>query len=487
MAQRILFDGQSLKAVPMESLPPESWVTTGGAPEATGAEKLGATVATLFRAIDVRANGLAGLPWEITPVADGAEALWSSTDEDPPPQLEFIANLPQLLWQTEASWCFHSQAFWHKERNQVRVLNTRWLDPDAVSPIWDASGLTGFERRLGSGQKQTLAPDDVVYLWRQGLRETAPAAPPVQAAAQAAGVLHATDLFASQYFARGAIKATLLTVDGSPSQAEMAKLESWWKRFFSGIGSAWQTAAVRAGIVPVVVGDGLDGLSSTTLTADKQQEILIALGVPASLVMANAANFATSQQDEKNLYNLTLIPDALLIQRQVNRQLLAPMGLRLTFKPQELSAFQDDENTRAAAFKLYTDAGLPLSVAAEMLGLYLPTGVSYADLDAMKPPPPFGAPAQPFGAPAPVNLTPLAPATPAAPTAPPTDAAAIEAAQFKRWLKKRPGRDASKFEHVHLTAEEMAQIITEVAEAQGSDTPDRFRADAGSVRWEGYP
>jgi phage portal protein BeeE len=206
-----------------------------------------------------------------------------------------------------------------------------------------------------------------------------------QAAAQAAGACAAADQFVTQFFARGAIKATLLTVDGNPSPDEMKKLETWWKRFFSGIGSAWSTAAVRAGVTPVTVGEGLESLNTSTLTDDKQKEILVALGVPASLVMANAANYATAQQDEQNFYNLTIIPDARLIQRQINRQLLAPMGLRMTFKPQELACFQEDENTRSAAFKNYTDAGIRLSVAAEILGLYLPNGMEYADLDPDEP------------------------------------------------------------------------------------------------------
>jgi len=277
-----------------------------------------------------------------------------------------------------------------------------------------------------------------------------------------------SDVFASQFFARGAIKATLLTVDGNPNQTELKKLETWWRRFFSGVSGAWETAAIRAGIQAIPVGEGLDSLSSETLTNSKREDIATAMGVPHSLVLSNAANYATAKTDEQGFYSRCVIPDALLIQRQLNRQIFEPMGLRFKFDPQELPCFQADENERAVALKSYVDAGMKLSIAAEMLGLYLPAGVEYADLD----PDPELEPAPP-------------PAT--APPPPTDDAAAVEAAQFKRWLKKKPGRDASKFEHHHLTAEDMRQIIAETSGAQGSDTPDPFRADADGRTWEGYP
>jgi|GEM_PF-1291138 len=487
MAQ-LIFDGQTLKSVPLESLPESAW-TTHGDTDDTDLEKTAASVAFLNRAIEIRANSLVGMPWEITPVADDAEAVWTSEDEDAPPQLSFLSNLPMLLWQTEASWCLKSQAFWHRERNRARTLNVRWLDPNSMTPQWDATaGLVSFERALANGQKKTFTPDDIVYIWRQGLRETTPAIPPAQAAAQAAGVLYNADAFAAGFFARGAIKATLLTVDGNPSAAEMQKLEAWWKRFFSGIAGAWQTAAVRMGVTPVTIGEGLESLTNETLTNAKREDIATAIGVPPSMVMANAANYATAQQDEKNYYNLTIIPDSRLIQRQINRQLLAPMGLRLTFKPQELPCFQEDENTRSVAFKNYVDAGISLAVAAEMLGLYLPGGMQYADLEPDDP-----EPVAPV-----VVMAPQAPAPAVEPDAG-DEAAAIEAGQFKRWLKKKPGRDASKFQHTYLTAEDTAQIIAEANKARIRATRDHAAAIEAALKkraalekqatvniWEGF-
>ena len=115
------------------------------------------------------------------------------------------------------------------------------------------------------------------------------------------------------------------------------------------------------------------------------------------------------------------------------------------------------------------DAGIKVSVAAEMLGMYLPNGMEYADLDPDEPEP--AAPVVVMAQPGPED----------------DEAASIEAGQFKRWLRKRPGRDISGFKAVHLTAETMRQLAAEVnqgkSEAQGSETPAPFPV-AG---WGDYP
>jgi hypothetical protein len=257
----------------------------------------------------------------------------------------------------------------------------------------------------------------------------------------------------------------------------MQKLESWWKRFFSGNTNSWQTAAVRAGVTAVPVGEWLESLSTAELTEARRQDSATAMGCPTSLVMANAANFATAQQDERNFYNLTIIPDAMLLQRQLNRQLFAPLGLRFKFKPQEHPAFQADENERSAAFKNYVDAGLTLGVAAEMLGLYLPEGVSYDDLDEMKPEPP----------PPPVMVQPgQQPGAPSTNGNRAAEEAEAEEKAFRRWLKKKPGRDVADFRADHLTPARLQAIAAEVG-APGSETLASFRPGLTVADWGDYP
>jgi SPP1 gp7 family putative phage head morphogenesis protein len=274
------------------------------------------------------------------------------------------------------------------------------------------------------------------------LHETIPGRPPAQAALSSAGVLYNIDQFASNFFERGAIKATLLTIDGNPLPAEMERLEAWWKRFFSGSKSAWETAAVRAGVTPVVVGEGMENLATADLSEERRQDIATALGVPHSIVMSNAANYATANQDAISFYDMTIIPALTFLAEIVNESLLAPAGYRLELRPEEMSIYQADEERRSNSMLNYVQAGLKPSLAAEILGVSLPYGVEYKDLDPAPPPAPAPAPA-PEPSPAPE----------------PDMAKSAEIARFRRWAKKRHNPDPNQFASDILTPVDKAALL----------------------------
>jgi hypothetical protein len=54
----------------------------------------------------------------------------------------------------------------------------------------------------------------------------------------------------------------------------------------------------------------MESLTNSELTTERRQSIATALGVPHSIVAADAANFATAQQDEINFLNNCIIPKA---------------------------------------------------------------------------------------------------------------------------------------------------------------------------------
>jgi len=80
----------------------------------------------------------------------------------------------------------------------------------------------------------------------------------------------------------------------------------------------------------------------------------------------------------------TIRPRAkIFIESVINEQLLKERGLRMEFNFDELDIFQEDEKQRSASYYNYVSAGMPQSIAAEILGIDLPHGVEYADLDEM--------------------------------------------------------------------------------------------------------
>lgn len=482
--QPLYFDG--IKSVPLDQLPEEAWRVIAGAGEGTldtnviSGDILAhyAAVAFLYRCVQVRASALAGLPWA---VLRGEDVVWESNAEDAPAQLTFLAELPELLLRSEMALCLFGRAFWHQERNRVRVLGLRWLTPYYVTPIWDeATGLIRFDRTV-NGVIVPLAVDDVVYLRLPGQHETLPDIPPSRAALAAAGVLKNVDAFAENFFLRGAIKGTLLTVDGNPAPQEKEKLKTWWNRFLSGVKNAWQTEVISSKVTPVTVGEGIQELSSTTLTAEKREDIATALGVPHSLVLSNAANYATSEADRLNFYDMTVIPQSKQVARQINRQLLEPLGYRLQFRPEEMSIYQADEQARSQSYSQYVTAGMRPSIAGEMLGLSLPDGVEYAALD------------EKFDEPEPMpdaeirGDTRIENSEESAFTRdnprPDPEARQEEAKRLRRWLKKRPGVDVAQFKSVVLTDAEKALIAASLDDdlpgpgGAGQPTPFCFPAN----------
>jgi hypothetical protein len=127
------------------------------------------------------------------------------------------------------------------------------------------------------------------------------------------------------------------------------------------------------------------------------------MGIPQTLLFSTGAGGlgggGVVTQDEKHFYDKTIRAECEFIAGVLNDQLFAPQGLRMEWLLETLDVFQTDEHERATSFKLYADAGLPKSLVAEMLGLELPDGWEYADLDPDEPEPEPVPPVPPMMAP----------------------------------------------------------------------------------------
>ena len=93
-----LIDGA--KSVPISALPEEAWVhlTGDSTPDGKSREYYD-KVAYIRRCIDLRADSLINIPWKILRTTDDEE-VWNSNEEEPPDELEWLSDLPDLLWLT---------------------------------------------------------------------------------------------------------------------------------------------------------------------------------------------------------------------------------------------------------------------------------------------------------------------------------------------------------------------------------------------------
>jgi SPP1 gp7 family putative phage head morphogenesis protein len=170
---------------------------------------------------------------------------------------------------------------------------------------------------------------------------------------------------------------------------------------------------------------------------------------------------------------LTVIPSSRLIASALNRQLFRPMGLRFQWKPQEMSLFQEDEEQRSMSVMHYVQAGMPLHIAVEILGVTLPDGMEYADLGAMISEQQAQRDAMAREMAQRTQPTPQpAPAPTQAEDVDEDDGLnaavrsamwKVEAKQFRKWLRKNPTKALDDFEANHLTDEEKETIKAEVS------------------------
>ena len=372
----VVTDG--IKSIPLNALSPEAWTELGSGLSTVKDKKLGdlfGLVGIVNRCVGIRAAALSSLPWSIDDM-NGKEIITSKDrqiDEDWAWLGDFIRN----LYLIESSMTILSRAFLYEEPVTFKrslidpPTQLRWLSPLATFPNWDKEiGVRDFTRVLGPGDERILPYEAVAYCWYpspMGEMDYAPS--PVQAALQSANIIASLDRFAKQFFERGAIKATILQVEGSTPPQERKKLKEWWERVTTGIQNAWRTEVASSAVTPVVVGEGLAEIANTQITKDKAMDVATDMGVPASLLFSNAANYATSTTDERNFYNYTISPDAKLIEEELNKKFFKPRGYLLTFHPEQLECFQESSVNRATVVKTLSDSGMPLLESLTIAGV----------------------------------------------------------------------------------------------------------------------
>jgi len=358
MQRAYLFDGGEVKAIPLGSSWP--WATAEDARQDVTAMVAYQRVSWVRRCIALRAGAIGAMPLEIVDAGGEPMAIPDA-----------LQRLPYLLALAEASLCVTGAAYWLRERRGRTLLGLRYLAPQSVTPRLDErQGLVGFDRAVGA-TKISLQPDDVVWFFEADpALEIGPGTPLIVAALSAATLVDGGQRYAAGFFERGAIPAVLLSVEGNPPQEELRRLEEWWKRLLRGVRRAWETVAVRASVRPQVVGvaPGRD-LAMTDLMMQARQQIAVAFGVPQTL-LEDAANYATAAEHRLSFYEETIIPRCAFYEAEINRQLLAQLGLQLRFRPDRLEVFQQREAQKAQSLVALVQAGI-MSVSEARVQLEL--------------------------------------------------------------------------------------------------------------------
>ena len=334
-------------------------------------------IAWIRRCVDIRANAVSSVPFVLY---KGKRIV-----KDWP-----LANiLPDRLWRIEAALQIYGAGYLVREKNFVIDKDLRWLLPTTITPKYATiKGLTSFIRKI-NGKDIQFALDEIIYFWLQNLSaELGPGLGWISTVLDEAQLAQFMNTFSKDFFERGAIPATVLSVEGNPSEDALKSLERWWNKLLSGAKNAFKTHAISASIKPTILSFPIDQLAMPALTDSVRQQICVAAGVPQTM-LEDAANYATAVEQRKSFYAETIVPELTLIEAAFNQQYFEPQGLRIVLDYEALDIFQEDEAARAASLQALWTAMSPalgneaLIIAMQMLGMELPNEMTYDQLRAL--------------------------------------------------------------------------------------------------------
>ena len=379
--QYLFTDGKEVKNILFPNLPDEAWHFYSGAPEGDEVD-LYASVAAVYRAANLNADTLAGLPFAIVNKAGND----IDTSDDWQNVVGFMPNPKELIRLWRLSMFATNSAYAFRETRKG-VDKYRYIVPTSIEPVFDKAfpfDLSGFKRTVGTVSFTIpLSENRLFYMWRRDhTTELLPSKhTELTALLKAAGVIYYQDYFAEAFLKRGGILPTMLMVDGVPSPDERERIEKAWDKITRGVYKYLGKIFNAKTVEPKTIGQGMEALRDTELYESKLSDIAMAAGMPLSLLKANSANFATARVEQLQWFNHSIIPWSEFFAEVMNEQLFEPLGYRFMFKPEITDEGTEDEAKRAGAYRAYVDSGMRPSVAAQLVGIEMPDNMEYEELD----------------------------------------------------------------------------------------------------------
>jgi len=381
-----------VKSIDLPQYPNEAWHFYGEEDD-DGKEDFYATVAAVFRAVNLTASATANIPFALVKNS-GRDYDISSEWEN---KVGFLPKPQELIRLWRMSLTMTNKAYGFMENLRATGRNLKYIVPTTITPNVDVNGLHGFKRTLGTSSKDyPISPKSIVnptypifWMWRMDhTTELLPAkATEFQAMCASAGILYYSDHFVNAFFKRGGIKPTMLVLKGMTNRENIEKIESVWDKIIRGgykyLGKIFQGVDAAGGLEAQTIGEGVDTLKDENLTKSKIEDVAMSVGMPLSLLLANSANYATAQVEYKSWYENSLAPWCSFMAEEMTDKLFKPLNLRFEFRPEMTDPGQEDEVSRAGAYSTYVAAGMKPSVAAQVVGIELPEGIDFSALDKM--------------------------------------------------------------------------------------------------------
>jgi len=297
------------------------------------------TVPLAFRAVDMIAGAVARMPYYIEDTAEN-----DVTDDNTP------RYWSELMYKLTASLLLFNGAYCLKESNQFG-LNARYRFLPSPLVRWDTNKgevskfeycVDGIWTNIPNFQRSLLW-----WWWPNLTSEVGPGVGPMNAALSDIGLASSLTHFAESYFARGGFPLTILSTEGNIQEPE--KVLSWWNAMVRGARQAFKAILLTNKITPTVIGSNIKDTIAPELYQQAAHNVAIAFGIPLSLLLSDAANYATALGDHVRFHTETVIPLAERVFEQWNERVYEPQGLTIEVWPDDLEIMQSYQLEQAAA------------------------------------------------------------------------------------------------------------------------------------------
>jgi hypothetical protein len=379
--------GGAIKAIDVADSGAEfNWLAMLGFDEQVPADELASKEAWTSAALARRGDTLLSIPhaW-----------VRGETDLDDAP---FTISEATLFRQIDKALQIKPNgAFVYKLRTAGgKLLRLIWLDPDKIEPDWKTAthedGVVRFWREGKAGKRDPVAAQDVLWFSREGMGELRPDPAPLEGVRLNAETLYNIARMEDSFFEGSALPYMLINVPAGTPAVEQERVESRFNRIFNSMRNPREikTIAVREGVTVQVLSFTPNDLALGDTVARHRQAILARMQVPESIVMSNAANYATAMSDKLGFAE-TMAQRFADIAEVINGDAdIIKTGVTLDVRMNELPVMQEEETQRAQAFSFLVGGGLhPLAVVA-ILGFDVPEDYDGPLLaDKPEPPPQF--------------------------------------------------------------------------------------------------
>lgn len=328
------------------------------------------------RCVDLRAQKVAEMPHRVVRknskdvVADHPLMLALDTSK------RYWRKSLLYLWQSAK--CIHGEAYIEKIPDQFgRPMTLRWLNPLAVEPYIPRDRIEYFEYQTDGAVVLRLNPATVVYDYYHNPLDDYRGLSPMQVALPAVNILNGVMDYQGSFFRNKAQLGGVLSADGNVtfSKPRMKELLDFFNEQVQGARKSFKTIFMPVGLKFSQIQQS-PSPEHETVERMAIRKICDAFGVPVPLVDLDEMRFQLSDEQPKQFYENTVIPDCMEIAEVINGELLPffdPDGadeVVFEFDFDKIRALLDDQVKRATAINSRVLTGvLTLNEARQEYGL----------------------------------------------------------------------------------------------------------------------